>query len=274
MKVKIDKIQTPSLVSSSEDQYQVSSVDAATVERNQSQMRSYISTARAHLESLKQELYKTLDASGLSPAILQANGSLPAGADTSLPLSAFLEKAYTVQTYSDEGEPIINREQPYIDTGKQFAKFCDEWHPPRVPLTTDQILLNDAGKMIASINTALSQLNKVEATLTIARKDPAEYERAGLQFQQIPNAITTVLDSASQSKFVEVVPNQTVLQKIWSGLSELASKIGSFFSNLGKSETQQYREKFSAIREKYEEPIPSAAEEHHVDVSNDAKPAL
>ncbi len=130
--------------------------------------------------------------------------------------------------------------------------------------------------MIAAINTALSQLNKVEAGLTIAasKQDMDVYEEAGAKFNEIPSTIKVVFDTAEKSNLVKVIPNQTVLQKLWSGLSDIANKIKGFFTNLSKSDSQQYKEKFTAVRDKYEAAYTKAEAKSCVVGTNEEKGPL
>ncbi|WP_298628198.1 hypothetical protein [uncultured Legionella sp.] len=70
--------------------------------------------------------------------------------------------------------------------------------------------------------------------------------------------IETVLDQSRASKLVELVPNQNIIEKFLSALSDIVSSIGNFFANIGKSEEQQNKEKFASYKEKYkaQQPLP------------------
>ncbi|KTD32407.1 hypothetical protein Lmor_2345 [Legionella moravica] len=268
MKIKQDKIALPggieSLMQVSDDN-PIATISGDDVQTNEAMIRAYIKTCRQHLEALKAELYKVLDA-GYSTAELYRTD--PAStADFSVKPSAFLEKAYTVQAYDEKGAGIENRDQPHIKAGTDFSSYCEQ---NRDTLSNDLLLSNDASKIIGSINSAISQLNKVEASLTKAVKNQDEYEIAGGSIPVLKGCIETVLDQAAESKLVKIVPNQNFIQKLLSLLSDIVSKIGSFFLNLGKSEEEQNLAKFTFFKDKYQTAsrIPSVGSTQDAELSD------
>ena len=240
MKIKAEKINLPSSLQSlrNNEEEMVSTED---VIKNEAKISEYINASRLHLEALKVELYKVLDAGHLTAEHYKTD--LNSLADFSVKPSVFLEKAFTMEAYDAEGKGIENRDQPYINAGTQFAKYCEN---NASTLNEDQLLSDDASKIIGAVNTAISQLNKVEARLKLT-----EYERAAGALSTLPEIIDTVIDQAAQSKLVAMVPNQSIIQKIMSGLSDLVKSIGTFLSNIGKSEEQKNIENFSSFKEQY-----------------------
>jgi hypothetical protein len=250
MKIKQDKIALPSDMESLmqvSDDNPIATISGHDVQQNEAMIREYINSSRQHLEALKAELYKVLDAGYPSAELYKTDpGST---ADFTVKPSVFLEKAYTVQAYDENGTGIENRDQPHIKAGTDYSNYCEK---NEHTLSNDQLLSNDASKIIGSINSAISQLNKVEASLTKAAKNQDEFEIAGGSIPVLNGCIENVLNQAAESKLVKIVPNQNVIEKLLSGLSDIASKIGNFFSNLGKSEEEQNVAKFTSFKEQYQ----------------------
>lgn len=240
MKVKKDKIDLPEL--GEKDEF--GGLDPQEIIAHQRQINAYIKEARDHLESLKQELYQTIDAGFDDASGYNLNPEENTGVDYDTKPSVFLEKAYTLQAYGKEGELLENRHQPYIKAGTEFGRYCDSGENE---LDVDQILLNDAGRLVGAINSALSQINHVEQSLK-----NEDYDRAALQAAQIGHFTRAVISSAEQSKIVKVTPNQSGFQKALASLKDFFNKMGRFFANLGKKEEQIHKEAFHEIKEKYQ----------------------
>jgi hemoglobin-like flavoprotein len=233
-------------------------IDRDDVEKNQEQIQSYIDSSRTHLMNLKKELYKVLDAGYATAELYQVNPD--STADYSKKPSEFLEKAYTIQEYDEHGVGIENRDQPYIKAGTDFTRYCNT---NESRLSQDHLLLNDAGKMIGAINSALSQLNKIEASLVKAKVDSDEYEIVGGSFPVLEGCIDTVMDNAKESKLIKEAPSESkgFLANILSGLANTVSNIRDFLANLGKSEEQINKDKFSDFKQQYKSEISAPTEE-------------
>ncbi len=238
MKIKEEKIAIPSKLGLKPDPMEP--ITKEDIINNEAMIKKYIKSSRQHLENLKAELYHVVDTGYENAEHYYTQGS---EANFNVVPSFFLEKAYTIQTFDEKGEAIRNRDQLYIDAGTDFSKYCSK---KDVILDQDKLLLNDAGIMIGSINSAISQLNKTEASLK-----KKEYETAGGEFQVVPTYIKGVLGNAKKSKLVEMVPN-SIIRKILSALSDIVSNITNFFSNLGKSKLQQDTDKFNSYKKKYD----------------------
>ncbi|MDR3501747.1 MAG: hypothetical protein P4L79_04115 [Legionella sp.] len=251
MRVNRDKVTLPdhlkSLMQQDADN-PIQMIDRNDVEKNKKQIQSYIDSSRAHLMDLKKELYKILDAGYATAELYQVNPN--STADYSKKPSEFLEKAYTIQEYDEQGVGIENRDQPYIKAGTDFTRYCGD-NASR--LSQDHLLLDDAGKMIGAINSALSQLNKIEASLVKAKENADEYEIIGGAFPVLVGCIDTVLDSAKESKLIKEAPTESkgVISKILAGLTNILVSIRDFFANFGKSEEQRNKDKFSGFKEQY-----------------------
>ncbi|WP_133131469.1 hypothetical protein [Legionella yabuuchiae] len=168
--------------------------------------------------------------------------------------SAFLEKAYTIQAYDNNGKLIENRHQTYIDAGTEFWKYCDN-PPQKSTLNEDKVLLNDAGRLVGAINSALSQINHIEQKLK-----ENNHDSAAALLPALKGSAQTVLDSAKQSKIIDVIPNQNVFQKALSGLKDFVDGIKQLFANIGKNEEEINKEKFKEIKEKYQQVIATPVE--------------
>ena len=239
MKIKTDHIKSPKI--GSEDEL---IIPEKSIEENEREITKYVNNARTSLQRLKTELYDIIDA-GYSPE-----------------LSAFLEKAYTVQNYDSNGNAIENREQAYINAGTNFANYCEA---NKDSITIDQKLVNDAGALVGAINSALSQLNKVEAGM-----NTADYERVGGEMAVVPHCIQTVIDTANNSMIAEVVPEQSRFQSFLSEIKDIFENINQFVKNLTKSKQEVHQEKFKAIKERYNE-MPRGNNKHetkHEDTEN------
>jgi hypothetical protein len=229
MKLKTDKLDGSKIIPDVNE-----SEGAAAVAKNEVELQTYISECRKHLESLRDEIYKTLDAS-----LFKVKNDSPVPF-TGISPSDFLKKAYTVQEYDAEGKGIENRHQPYIQAGMDFTKFCES-----NTLSDEQKLLADASSQTAAINTAISQLNRLE--MYLKTKD---YESVYTLKGTINSGAKTVLETAKDSKMIQTIPNQNFVQKILASIAETVGKIGSFFSNIGKSETQKFKDRFEAVKDK------------------------
>ncbi|KTD57300.1 hypothetical protein [Legionella shakespearei] len=235
MKLKKDKLDGSHIIPTVDDPEGF----AAAVEKNEGELQAYITECRSHLESLRDAIYKTLDAGLDNASLFQAKNDSPVPFAGITP-SAFLKKAYTVQEYDAEGNGIENRDQPYIQAGLDFTKFCES-----ESLSDEHKLLADASSQTAAINTAISQLNRLE--MCLKKKD---YEKVYILKETIDNGAQTVLETAKNSKMIQTIPNQNFVQKILSSIAEAVGKIGGFFSNLGKSETQKFKERFTEVKDK------------------------
>ncbi len=249
MKIKKEKITLPSqmesLIEVSEDN-PIETISGNDVQQNEATIRDYINTSRRHLSALKEELYKVLDAGFATSKLYKTNPN--STVDFNVKPSVFLEKAFTVQAYDEHGAGIENRHQPHIKAGTDYSNYCEK---NLNSFSNDQLLANDASNLIGSINSTISQLNKVEASLVRAAKDQNEYELAGGAIPVIKGCIENLINQAEQSKIVKVIPDQNIIEKILSGLSNIASSFGKLFSTIGKSEEQQNKEKFASYKEQY-----------------------
>lgn len=257
MKLKTDKLDGSKIIPDVNDQE-----GAAAVEKNQGELQAYISECRNHLVSLREEIYKTLDAGLDNASLFKAKDDSPIPFDGITP-SAFLKKAYTVEEYDAKGKGIENRDQPYIQAGMDFTKFCES-----NTLSDEHKLLADASSQTAAINTAISQLNRLE--MYLKRKD---YESVYVLKGTINSGATTVLETAKDSIMIQTIPNQTFVQKILSSIADTVGKIGNFFSNLGKSETQKFKERFDDVKEKLaQKSVEVSAEPEPLNEDNQVKP--
>lgn len=261
MRVSRSKISLPNNLKSLMQQdgdNPIQMIDRDDVRKKPKQIQSYIDSSRTHLMDLKKELYKILDAGYATAELYQV--SPDSTADYSKKPSDFLEKAYTIQEYDDEGVGIENRDQPYIKAGTDFTRYCNT---NERTLNGDQLLLNDAGKMIGAINSALSQLNKIEASLVKAKADADEYEIVGGAFPVLEGCIDTVMDNAKESKLIKEAPSESkgFIANILSELTNTLSNIRDFFANLGKSEEQKNKEKFSDFKQQYQSEISERKED-------------
>lgn len=234
MKLKKDKLDDSKIIPG------IDSEDS--VKNNEEQLQAYISECKTHLESLREELYKILDAGLDNAAFFRTDETSPIPY-TEITPSSFLKKAYTVQEYDPNGNGVENRDQPYIKAGLAFTGFCEKKGDS---LSQEQQLLADAGKQAAAINTAISQLNRIEMEL-----QQGNYENVFFFKDTISTVTNTVIDAAKDSKIIQTIPNQTNVQKILSGIVDIAKKIGDFFSNFGKSSTQQFKERFDDMKDKF-----------------------
>jgi hypothetical protein len=258
VRVKKDKIDLPEL--GPKDEF--GGLDPEELKANQKQINAYMKEARAHLESLKQELYHVIDAGFDDASGYNLKPEETTGVNYSAKPSVFLEKAYTIQAYDEDGRMLENRDQPYIKSGTAFAKYCDSGENN---LDADQTLLNDAGRLVGAINSALSQINHVEQSLK-----KGEFDIAALKTAQIGHFTKAVIMSAENSKIVKVTPNQSGFQKALSGLKNFFSKVGRFFASLGKKQEQIHKEAFVDIKEKYQKAAanPENMEEDKKEISS------
>lgn len=256
MKLQTGKIQVPKM--NSDDPL---CIEASVVKAKQKDISHYSSVARAHLDSLKKEIYSTIDAGDLKSLEYKTTEE-DDGVNYEVAPSIFLEKAYCLQTYDKQGKGLANREQPYINAGLAFATSCNGPH-----LDSRKKLLNDTGKMIGAINSALSQLNKVEAQLLLGK-----FDEVGGLIPVLDRCITTVLDTAKDSAMIDIIPNQNFIQKVLSGLADVLGRLKGFLSNLGKSETEQYRDKFFKIKNQYNQNTDEPSTAPTPDSSDGAKP--
>lgn len=242
MKLKTDKLDGSKIIPNVDEPE-----GAAAVAKKEAELQTYISECRQHLESLRDEIYKTLDAGLDNASLFKAKHDSPVPFAGISP-SDFLKKAYTVQEYDAEGKGIENRDQPYIQAGMDFTKFCES-----NAISDEQKLLADASSQTAAINTAISQLNRLE--LNLKNKD---YERVYVLRDTINSSAKTVLETAKDSKMIQTIPNQNFVQKILASIADTVGKIGGFFNNIGKSETQKFKERFDAVKEKVAKPSAEA----------------
>ena len=287
MKIKIAKIDSSAMDKITKP-LQVD-VNVEVIKNNKRKIQSYIADAREHLMSLKKELYKTLDV-GIENAWSYSLRDIP-DVNYDDKLSDFLEKAYAGQEFDKEGKALENRFQSYINAGIDFTKFCEEGGDE---ITPDHIFLNDAGKLVGAINSAISQLNRAETQLKKAEKVEAEaaesdkhitqvevdkeYENVGLIARQFGTMVDTVLEGAQNSKIMEVIPNQISWKQICSSIVDAFKSLGNYFSNLGKSQaeveesqTGKYRQEYKLIREQFNppEPKPEPGQEDSSNIESD-----
>lgn len=71
--------------------------------------------------------------------------------------SLFFKKAYTVQTFHENEVENINRDQPYINAGIKFSKYCETNHST---LDSKEKEFNELGTLISALNGAISQMNR------------------------------------------------------------------------------------------------------------------
>ncbi|MCC5792695.1 MAG: hypothetical protein JJT82_08845 [Legionellaceae bacterium] len=231
MQVETDKINLPALGD----------------EANLKQLAGYMKEAQGHLEALKKELYKTIDAGFDDASGYNLNPGVETACNYAVKPSEFLEKAYTIQAYGADGEFLDNRDQPYINAGLEFAQYCDD--PIKQP-TSEQIFLNDVGRLVSAINSTLSQINKTQHSLKNGDSDEVAFH-AGL----VGDYAQIVLGSAEESKIVDVIPNQGVFDKVLSGLKNFVDGIKQFFANIGKDKNEMHVAAFQKIKEKYQQTV-------------------
>ncbi len=260
MKMKEEEINIPSKFQSLEIEEGV--IAASEVIKNQAKIGEYVNSSRLHLEALKAELYKVLDAGYTTAKHYKIDQELEA--DFNVLPSVFLEKAFTIQTFDEQGKAIPNRNQEYINAGTAFGNYCDANNHP---LNEDQLLSNDASKIIGTVNTALSVLNRLESNMNTGK-----YQEAGAALTSLEAFIGSVKEQAGNSQLVTMVPNQNMIQKIISGLSDLITSI----RNIGKSEEQKSLEKFTSFKTKYNEVVAeqSKAAEKSSESENDARTSI
>lgn len=240
MKVKKDKLSLRGALTPSEDPTDVKVFDQS----DKDSALSAVKTLRGYLLQLKDEIYRALDAGCENFTCFNA---VDGGAHNSQLIdkpSLFLEQAYALQQFDTHGQAIENRKQSYIAAGLAISKFCDT-HSGR--LDADQQFLNDAGKMVGAINSAVSQLNRVEALINSGKN-----ELVGAAIPGIQGCFQAVTDSAEESQFIKVIPNQKLIMQ-W--LSSIVDAISTFFSavkNVAKSKDAVDKALFQEMRSGYE----------------------
>ncbi|WP_298628202.1 hypothetical protein [uncultured Legionella sp.] len=125
MKIKTDAIAIPKDVELllEEEQDQPSDTMKEDVQANKYAIREYIASARQHMEGLKAELYKVLDAGYDSAEHYSPVKPMPKIFGDKP--SVFIERAYTIQVYDENGAPCENRRQDYIQAGLDYSKYCE-----------------------------------------------------------------------------------------------------------------------------------------------------
>lgn len=260
IKIEREKITLPNEITSLmkyDEDNPIPTMSGEDIEEKRVQIVRYIQSSREHLEDLKEEIYRTIDEN--YPDKTDTFETDPDSlADYSTKPSVFMEKAYTIQCYDKTGKELENREQAYINAGKDFSQYCRD---NADNMTDVEVVLNDAGTMIAAVNSTLSQLNKVEAHLV-----KNEYEIAGGALPVLPYCIQAVLNSANESKLVEISikenksgpadtrtsdpvfnnsesrsanSSRNPFNQILSGLTNILSGFRNFLSSLGKARVEQ-----------------------------------
>lgn len=194
-----------------------------------------------YLLELKKEIYKAVDVGYDDVSCLQELGNKTNMHCFHEIPSEFFEAVYTFQTFDEQGKSHKNRKQTFIDTGIMINEM-----DMKIKLDADQQFLYDVGKMIAAINSSLSQLNRVESLI-----NRGHYEEASGATAIISEYIDAVLQSAREAPFIELVPNQDKIKKFPSSISEAITSLLSWLKNLWKSDRDIQKEKCEEMQDKY-----------------------
>lgn len=245
MQVKTDKLTLQGALSPREDPSDV--VD--WTETDSSSALSEIVKIRGYLEQLKNEIYQAIDAGYEDVSCFNEIGNATTHHCFNQKPSIFFEAAYAMQTFDEQGSPLENRRQPFINAGEFLNEYFKNTN--LATLDADQRFLNDAGKMIGAINSSLSQLNRVESHI-----NQKNHTSASAGAGAISGCIQAIIESSREASFIKLVPNQTTIEKMLASLREGFESFKSFFKNINKSTNVIHKDQCEEMKSNYP-PSPS-----------------
>lgn len=190
----------------------------------------YIDTSRAYLLRVKSQCNQVIDSSFNDVTCLNAF-AMQSLVDTRIldnKPSAFLQKAYTEQTFHANEEENINREQAYIDAGKKFDLYCEQH---KTALTSKEKMLNDFGTVIAAINNVISQMNRTEYEINSisAESSNDDYQRIFMNVIQIPVFIKVLTEEVADKKTNVLNSKGGILANAYDDLLAMIEKFTAFY---------------------------------------------
>jgi len=159
--------------------------------------------------------------------------------------SEFLEKAYTLQTFDANAKPQENRHQIYISAGTAFSANIDG----NRHVTPTQLMCNDAGALIGSINSSISQINRAEALIRTN-----QFESAAAVMPALTGCLRATVETAQGSKIIDVTPEATSMRE---RLSQMIQKFVGFCSNIGLNQQERSRRNFNSFFQCYKDAVRS-----------------
>ncbi len=254
MKSRIKKLKLPKKLAKLLPKEGMDDIPSTNLQHNTRVIQHYVQHARANLETLKTNIFEIMDAGypnigATGFAFLprdkptnndrydldQQDSTLIEPVTEDVRVSSFLERANAVQT---DDNSKANRYPDYIRSGLDLDQYCETKRDE--PAHPDLIILNDASKMIAAINNALSQLHRIEGSL--ARKD---FDHLAGVLPALPQYIQQVTETAQQSKLMNPATHATFLP------NNPLTSLKKFITNLLKSKNLRTLERFSELKSAY-----------------------
>lgn len=199
--------------------------------RDLKEINRYIEASRSYLVRLKSKCNLLLDESLDDLTCFHDRANNPI-ADTrflnDVP-SRFLQKAYTEQTFYSDEKDNINRDQPYIDAGKNFVMYCER---NKDSLTKDEKLLNDFGTVIAAINGAISQMNRTEHEINSItdNSDNDEYLKIFMNIKPIATFMQILTDEVINEKPHILNSKAGILANAYDDILAMIEKFNAFYN--------------------------------------------